>query len=149
MLYEESVNAAIFRCVASMPVFTGDVALGFEKESVQGGAVFRMEPVLTKAKHYIHGGSLQTGSFTVSLRCADSDTAMRMRAASLFASLTAYVEEHGGFFCDDALPCRSFRIRAAASPARIRRVADGAVWEMRFQCDILYSPGKGPHTNRS
>jgi len=147
MLYEESVNAAIFRCVASMPVFAGDMRLGFEGESAPGCAIFRMEPVLTKAKRYVHGGSMQTGSFTVSLRCADNDTAMRMRAASLFASLAAYVDEHNGFFCDHVLPCRSFRIRAAASPARIRRVADGAVWEMRFQCDILYSPNKQPYTN--
>ncbi len=133
-----TTNAALYRFFAAFPGFGDTVPLGFEVLPTGNGwkngalgAVFSVSGQRVKIRAYVNGSGVHRGMCTVTLFSQDDDTAARMRAAALFASLDAYAEASGGAYFSPETG-KTYRIRASGTPMRVLITADGAAWEMKY-----------------
>lgn len=127
------------------------------------GAIFSMNPTISKEKQYINGRSVVRGSCSVTLLCRDHDPDARIRALTFFGALGAYTADMGTFDLDMTqektgegvelephTECAAgfdaknvdvvkpfFRVRAASVPVRMYVIPGGAVWEMTFSFEIF------------
>lgn len=132
---EDCAAVSLYRFFAAFTGFDASCPLGYESggTGVTGGAVFFMDPTPYREGRYINGSRIVRTSCTVRCCVSDDDTRTRRRTASFFAALTDYITDAGGTYTDGA---RTFCIRPAAYPARIRLSEGGAVWELRCQVEI-------------
>lgn len=128
--------------------FSGEgIRLGREAENgtVSGslclGAVFRAEPGYTLVGGYVNGTEVISGSFSVSLRMKDGDTASRVSAERILARLCGFVR---GEMWEESISS-SVQLRAlrpSSLPARMRLIpGGGAVWELSLRFTALIRRG--------